>query len=113
MGGATLPFKLEDGSVDMVKGPWCSNTRALFSDTGIDLRDQHFIKYVICKDLVETSGIVYCKNVLELVNEPSPMEFSHADKVAQKYANQLGEQLRYVRVSSGGSCIGYANPEES
>jgi len=39
-GGAICMFTLEDGTKEQVKGPWHSNSEALFKDTGLDLRNE-------------------------------------------------------------------------
>lgn len=111
MAGRTLSFKLTDGTVDLVEGPWMGNTDELYKDTGVDLRDKHLMRYVICRELTHNGPEVYCKDVLALVDEPSEMTYSECTELAQKMANTLNERLRYAYESSGGSCIGYVKPE--
>ena len=40
-GGSTLTFKMVDGSEVQLKGPWHSNSEALFYETGVDVRGLH------------------------------------------------------------------------
>ena len=46
-GGATLEFKLEDGSIYRAKGPWKTGPDGLFVDTGYDIREKHATVVVI------------------------------------------------------------------
>ncbi len=46
-GGATLEFRLDDGSIYAAKGPWKTGPEELFTDTGYDIRDKHATVVVI------------------------------------------------------------------
>jgi hypothetical protein len=48
-GGSTLNFKLLDGLIDPVKGPWHTNSTAFRHDTGIDIEDLHETRVVLYK----------------------------------------------------------------
>lgn len=50
-GGATLEFRLEDGSVYKAKGPWKINAEALLKDTGVDVTDKYSTFVVIGRDV--------------------------------------------------------------
>ena len=40
-GGRTMDFIRENGDVVTLYGPWHSNSKALFEQTGVDVRNQH------------------------------------------------------------------------
>ena len=46
-GGATLEFKLEDGSIYSAKGPWKCSANYLLADAGVDLTDKYTTFLVI------------------------------------------------------------------
>jgi hypothetical protein len=48
-GGATLSFPLVDGTTFELHGGWHSNSDALFSDTGVDVRDKLYTFVVLSK----------------------------------------------------------------
>ncbi len=58
-----IQFKLVDGTIEKVKGPWKSNSEALFNDTDIDLRHLHLTFGVISEnyswELNEFSNLLY------------------------------------------------------
>jgi hypothetical protein len=51
MGGRTIPIKCTDGTTIDIQGPWWSNSDALFSSTGIDVRNTVLSFVVISRDI--------------------------------------------------------------
>lgn len=103
-GGATLEFKLTKGrgTISLV-GPWHSNSSALFTETGLDLRAKHLTFGVISRE--HTS--YYPKEMKDLVyfdEEPTVGEYDRIRKLAEAMSNERGEVLYYwMRSASGGS----------
>lgn len=113
-GGATLTFRLEDGTEDQVKGPWHSNSGALFNDTGYDVRDKYFTRGIIAKNREYSvnmrDGDIYT-DVLHYDEEPVLGEFDRIEKMAQNFANEHNCQVYYAMKSSGGGSSAVKQPE--
>ena len=101
--GATLNFKLADGSVYSAKGPWHSNTDALFRHSGVDIRDKHLTYVVLAEkreyihfDTTLLSGVCY--------KDESPVigKFDRYKEIAKNYP----EAKVYYAESTGGSSCG-------
>lgn len=113
--GRTLTFKLEDGSEMKLTGPWHSNSRALFDDTGVDLRAKH-MTFVVIAEGRKCEAPRYqtiLTNVIYKDEAPQRSEFKRGDTMAQKLANELGKTLYVYSQTAGGSSCGPVNPEES
>jgi len=122
-GGRTLTFKLtpdqlvENGEIKL-KGPWHSNSEALFEDTGVDLRDTHVTFVVVSKgrehlDMGECGWYkTVMTDVLYIDDEPTSGSFRRGDEIAKKYANDLGEPVFLHSQSNGGSSTGQVKPDE-
>lgn len=104
-GGATLPFRLEDGTVDRVKGPWHSNSEAFSYDTGINITKTHLTFVVISRkrDQDEHWNTVM-KDVLYIDKEPTLGDFDRWKEIAQRFKDE--PQLYYYSESRGGSSCG-------
>lgn len=118
-GGATLTFKLVDGTTLEWAGPWHTNSQDLFGNTGIDIRDKHSTFVVIGED-VEIGGCKgnfrhpdIIKNVLYQDNGWQESEFDRGDRLAQKMANERGERVYLYTASHGGSHMCYVYPEKN
>lgn len=120
--GSTLSFTLEDGTIHKAKGPWHSNTDALFSDTGVDLRDTHRTWGVVAKRRValpRRPGTAYgdeyrFEEVLHGDGDGGVIgAFSRLHDLARKYAQELGVPVAYYAGSRGGSSCGWEMPEGS
>lgn len=101
-GGQTLEFPLEDGTVDKVKGPWHTNSDALFSDTGLDLRDQHLTFVVLAREWNTRTGEL--EDVL--YQDPAPIvgSFDRYKAIAEQFRSE--PTLYAYSQSSGGSLTG-------
>ena len=53
-GGSTLNFILENGDVFLLHGGWHSNSSSLYTDTGVDIGNEHFTH--IDTEVVSNSG---------------------------------------------------------
>lgn len=114
-GGATLTFKLEDGTEDHVKGPWHSNSGSLFEDTGYDVRDKYLTRGIIAKNREfskdSRGGDIYT-DVLHYDEAPVLGAFERIDKMAQQFANDLKCEIYYAMKSDGGGSSGTKQPEK-
>tara|TARA_R110000851_G_scaffold203585_2_gene355432 strand:+ start:472 stop:990 length:519 start_codon:yes stop_codon:yes gene_type:complete len=114
MGGAILPFKLQDGNVDQVQAPWHGNSRSLLEDTGLDVTNTSKLSYIISEERespTEHYGAYTCKGVLEYVEE-GLMSFNTPEERGQYFANKLGKLVYVTSRSSGGGCASYSEPEK-
>jgi len=113
-GGATIPFELEDGTVDHVRGPWHSNCEALFQDTGYDARDKHLIFGVIARDFGPDpdnpwgQGIMI--DVIWMDEKPTVGSFDRVTELAKEIANKEGKPVICYSRSTGGSSRGQVKP---
>lgn len=106
-GGRTLSFTLEDGTIEKLKGPWHSNSDALYGDTGVDLRDKCLTFVVISesRNRIQIERIYYTKmvNVLYKDTKPTIGKFERGRIIAQKLANKLKQTIYCYSQSQGGS----------
>lgn len=112
-GGATLEFPLTDSEeIIKLKGPWHTNDDALFADTGVDVRDKHYLIVVIGEEVKygkHYENIVH--KVLYKDDEPVLGLFHRGDILGREYAQKLGRRVYVVRSSMGGGCYGYVEPD--
>ena len=120
-GGSKLTFTLEDGSTFEWAGPWASNTGALFSRTGVDLRNWHITWGVIAKTaesgLMEApDGHTYTMDkfidIVHIDKEPVKGNYDRIQQLAYKMALESNERLIFWQYAKGGSCRGHAIPED-
>ena len=98
--GQRLSFQLEDGTEEVLIGPWHSNSESLFNDTGIDIRNKHVTLVVVS----QSRGLNTCDDVVYIDDAPVVGEFDRGKEIAQRIANQLGGQVYlYSRGLSGSS----------
>jgi len=108
-GGATLTFKLEDGTEESVQGPWNSNSDSFLADTGVDFTDQHMTQGIVSleheypKDIREKD--VY-KSVIHFDEVPAIGTFNRVMDIAQNYANEHNCRVYYAVKSRGGGSAG-------
>lgn len=111
-GGSMVYLPLEDGTEEAVRGPWHSNSRALFELAGVDLREQHRTVVVIGTGFdaqrQHVVGVLYCDPPQGQVGA-----FDRGNKLAQQYANERGEVVAYAVGSMGGSSSALRYPERS
>lgn len=113
-GGAEMKFPFPDGSYDLVKGPWHSNSAALLSDTGIDLSDKCLTFGVLSKGVGRASNS-YDGVMTDVVYKDEDWvigPFDRITKMAKEFANRMGIRIYYYSQSSGGSMRHFFDPEE-
>lgn len=113
-GGATLTFKLEDGTTIDLKGPWKSNTGALLADTGYDATATHLTFVVVAKsrEYPWDAYRVVMRDVLYKDTEWTTGEFNRGDEIAQRIADETGEIVMLYSESQGGSSCGQVKPKK-
>lgn len=112
-GGSTLDFKLSDGSVESVKGPWHSNADSLFADTGIDLRDKYLTFGVISMGREHPDGLKFLmKDVIYLDEDWTIGPYERVNLLAQEMANQLLTSVFVYVAGQGGSSCGRVEPKK-
>jgi len=109
-GGATLSFALEDGTVDMVKGPWHSNSDSLLADTGIDLKNKTLTIGAIGKDRIFEDRRTFLEDILHEDTDWVLGSFNRIKDMAQKFADDLGIKVWYYSQSTGGSSTCWLDP---
>jgi len=111
-GGATLTFKLDDGTTIALAGPWHSNADSLFDDTGYDCRDKYTSLGIIGlgRESDWNKGDLY-KEVLHYDKKPVIGNFDRIEKLAQEKANELGKEIFYSVRTSGGGCSWCCQPK--
>lgn len=112
--GRWLTFPLVDGRTVKTKGPWHTNSDALFKDTGIDIRDTYLTRVIVAKDQGSTGApkwISYFVDVVYFEEEPQMGHFGRGDEIATKIANELGQPVQCFRSSMGGSSRGPVYPD--
>lgn len=125
-GGRTLRFKIADGETIELTGPWHSNSRDLFADTGVDVRGMTLAFYVI--------GIRRGKTKIKCDTAWGPREFdrdtiedvwyideapmletervNHPKKMARELADKLGHSVMLLCSTMGGNSNGPVNPTD-
>jgi hypothetical protein len=111
-GGATLKFQLDDGSEILLKGPWMSNTDALYEDTGHDVRDKHITFVVISRDRVHKDGVCTMVDVIYKDKSPTPGYYNRGKSLAQEIANEKGHKVYCYILSGGGTYNGIIKPHD-
>ena len=108
-GGQTLTFELESGEKIELQGPWHSNSTALYTATGYDVRDKH-----------KTFGVVArkCEDgwLRDVIYQDGNWEigvFNRVEMIAQQLANDCGHTLQVYSESQGGSSRGPVEPEHA
>ena len=109
-GGATLQFKLEDGTIEELQAPWHSNADALFDDTGIDARDRYETFVVVSKRREFIDYQTVMADVLYIDEKPQCGVFDRGDGIAKKFADELGKPVFLYSESRGGSSCGAVYP---
>ena len=111
-GGATLTFKMEDGTEDQVQGPWHSCSDSLFLDTMYDVRDKCLTRGICAKSVKRDyyNGDEYSE-VLHYDENATLGEYDRIQNMAQKFANDLNCEIYYAMRSSGGGHSGCASPK--
>jgi hypothetical protein len=112
-GGRTITFKIGKTATYNAKGPWHSNSDALYEGTGVDLRDKHLTFVVIAKRRGKDSGNfrAVLEDVLYMDEKPTLGPFKRGEQIAKRMANELGHPVCCYSESGGGSCGSFEYPE--
>ena len=109
-GGATLTFELEDGTIDSVKGPWHSNSKAFSKDTGIDITNKHLTFVVISKERGQDEKYrTVMKDVLYEDEHPILGVYDRYKDIAKPFIEEAVKNetnLYYYSKGTGGSSNG-------
>jgi hypothetical protein len=103
--GRTMTFELVDGSTVNLIGPWCSNTEALFVDTGIDVRDK-FYTWGCIGTSRSGNGI---SNLIYFDTDPVLGTFNRIETLAKQLSEERQQCLYYYSQTRGGSTLGPVN----
>jgi hypothetical protein len=100
--GKTVDFKLVDGSIDSVVGPWHANSETLLADTAVDLTKQHATFIVISRNKV--------KNIMEDVLYSDKYfiesEFGRYKQLAKQWSEKINKETYFYQETSGGIITG-------
>lgn len=110
--GRTLTFQLTDSSEIKLKGPWHTNSQALFEDTGVDVRDKYYTYIVISKD--RKYGEHYESIMVDVLyrdEAPQLGSFHRGDVLAREWAREIGVPVYCYSQSKGGSSCGQVKPD--
>lgn len=109
-GGRTLEFPTKNGVVK-IQGPWHSNTDALYSRTGVDLKDKHRTYGVISFTRGMEGNNTVLLNILYCDPEGGIVGlFDRINLLAQQMADDNNTVLICYRQSSSGSSEGPVYP---
>ena len=111
-GGATLGLPLKGGGTFPLRGGWHSNADALFTSTGIDLREKYTTYVVIGKGRFYTDrGETVIEDIVYQDSEPMIGSFYRGDVLAKQIANELQLEVYLYSGSKGGSSCGKVTPD--
>lgn len=93
-GGQTLSFKMLDGTIKDIKGPWHSNSDALYNRTGLDLRNKTInIGFIYltkhCSILEDYKDIIYYDE------EPVISNYNRIKDLAYEYAQKYQQDVYF------------------
>lgn len=114
-GGATLTFKLEDGSELKLTGPWKTGAQRLFQETGVDLSDRFLTFGVISREIGD-GAYIFRPTMIDVVykdKKPTVGRENRIDAIAMHLANELQAKLHVWIGTSGGSRQLVAMPDKS
>lgn len=105
-GGRSLHFNTAHG-ICSLQGPWKSNADDLFKQTGVDLRKSHLTLGVVARyaKYLDFCRAIY-SGVLFADDAPVNGSYDRIEKIAQRYADELGQRIFFSMRSHGG---GYAS----
>jgi len=107
---------LEDGTTEKLRGPWHTNSDALYENTGVDLRDKHLTFVVIGKGRkthrTRRGWVDKITEVLYQDDKPIVGEFDRGKKLAQSMVNKLKQTVYCYTRSQGGSSNSPIKPKE-
>lgn len=110
-GGSILTFPLEDGTTYSVRGPWHSNSEALYEDTGVDLRHTHRTYGCVALNLrYDNRGIGIFEGLIHVDREPTIGSFDRITDIAQAEADRHNHPIAACSISHGGGHMGWEYP---
>lgn len=105
--GRTLSFKMEDGTIEYVQGPWNSNTDSLFTLVGIDYRKMHKTQGIISKQRPNEQYIHRKEDIIHFDENPVTGSFNRIEDLAKKLSKEMGISLYYEKISCGGGSASF------
>jgi hypothetical protein len=108
--GQSLMFETVEGEELSVKAPWHSNARALFRDTGVDVRRKHRTFVVIANERDHEGGRTILRGIICRDEQPRIGPFDRGSWDAQGIANVMGRHVFCYSESSNGSSCGPVFP---
>jgi hypothetical protein len=114
-GGATLRFELVDGGVEMLTGPWHTNADALFSHTGVDVRDQFLTFGIVAEEREHVAGrwgANYYDKIIHHDSEPIVGTYDRIHNIAKTWAKENGKVCYYAFITPGGGSSGQESPKK-
>lgn len=114
MGSRTIPIKCTDGTTIDIQGPWWSNSDALFSSTGIDVRNTVLSFVVISRDIEYVNHSAILKDVVYKDDAPTIGSWDRYRTVAKSIFKALPseDKLMIYHRTQGGSSYGFYKREE-
>lgn len=110
-GGREITFPLVDGGEVKLRGPWHTNSGALMTATGVDLRDRHLTLVVVALERVEIWPKTVLRGVIYRDDKPVLGRFDRGDEIAQRIADELNVSVYCYQQSKGGSTSGLVKSE--
>lgn len=111
-GGSLCGFKVKDSkgntAVIKIQGPWHSNSGALFTETGIDLRKNHLTMGVVGRETRKNTFTL--TDLLHTDKQPVLGAFNRIKMITRELCEIHWEELFVVHVSRGGSSCGKESP---
>lgn len=108
-GGSTLAFPLLAGGTLSLKGPWHSNSNALFADTGVDLRNRRLVWGCIGRRREYHNDQSATCDLLWFDREPIEGPLDRVEQLAARMSDERGEALYYFWMTRGCSTSGSVN----
>ena len=106
-GGRHMIFNLTDHNMAVtLQGPWHSNSDALYENTGIDLRDKHYVQLVV--GLSRRNGPSYRTTLTDIVyyEPPGVRAYDGYKATMRELYEKYRCDLYYWHGGSGGSTCG-------
>lgn len=114
MAGRTLTFRLENGETVDLQGPWKTGADGLYKDTGFDARETYTSQGIIARHIVHGVDLRrpdFYVGVLHHDEAARIGAFDRIEKMAQRFANEIGEPVHFAVVTHGGGHAGKTEPE--
>jgi len=111
--GRTITFKVGKTGTYNAKGPWHATAEALFTGTGVDIRDKYLTFVAIAKRRGKNEGNTRAilEDVLYMDEKPILGLFERGRNLARKMATELGHPVCCYSESGGGSSSGFEYPQ--